>query len=85
MVHASKSYEDAVEAKLVKFDEKVLGANLSRCIVGFSEGGDTKPDTVTKSTYTTDQYVRVFKSMKADVRVYEGFKLLLRVLAKRKL
>lgn len=85
MVHASRSYEDAVDAKLVKFNEKVLGANLSRCIVGFNEGGDTRPDTVTKSTHTTDQYVRVFKRMKDDERVYEGFKVLLRVLSKRKL
>ncbi len=78
MVHASESYEDAVEAGMVPYDEEVLGANLSRCIVGYGE------DDEGKSKHTTQQYIRVFKALKKDSEVFDGFKDLLRVFAKCK-
>ena len=85
MVHASKSYDDAVESGLVPYKESVLGANLERCIVGYNEDVVRNPDGTKKKDHTTLQYVRTFKSLKKDPEVYEGFKKLLRVLATCKL
>ena len=85
MVHASKSYDDAVSLGLVAYDESVISDNLERCIVGYNEDVVRNPDGTKKKDHTTLQYVRVFKDLKKDPEVFEGFKKLLRVLATCKL
>lgn len=81
MVHASKSYDDAVRLGLLAYEESVFSDNLERCIVGYNEDVVRNPDGSKKKDHTTLQYVRTFKSLKKDPEVYEGFTNLLRVLA----